>query len=71
MSATAQPQHQPALEELCRCQQCLSAMKEDLDILSGSLVEDENTLTRMRAVHNAAKGLHEIVRTFPTIRGAA
>ena len=46
-------------------------MKEDLDILSGSLVEDENTLTRMRAVHNAAKGLHEIVRTFPTIRGAA
>jgi len=71
MSATAQPQHQPALKELCECQNCLSAMKKELDTFSDRLVEDDETLTRIRAVHNSLQGIHSIIRTFPDHRGAA
>ena len=59
---------QPALNELVKAQAVLESMKNDLDVVGDALVEDENTLTRMRAVHNAARGLHDIVRTFPTAR---
>ena len=62
---------QPALSELVATQGVLSQMWNDLDVISDCIVEDNQTLTKMRAVHNAARGLHDIVRTFPNVREAA
>ena len=62
---------QPALSELVATQSVLEMMKNDLDLASYGIVEDNQTLTKMRAVHNAARGLHDIIRTFPTARRAA
>lgn len=61
----------PALSELVATQRVLEEMRNDLDILSDVLIEDGQTLTKMRAVHNTAKGLLEIINTFPTARKAA
>ena len=61
---------QPALSELVALQSVLEMMKNDLDLAADGIVEDNPTLTKIRAVHNAARGLHEIVRTFPTARMA-
>ena len=62
---------QPALSELVATQGVLELMKNDLDLAADGIVEDNQTLTKLRAVHNAARGLHDIIRTFPTARGAA
>jgi len=62
---------QPALSELVATQSVLELMKNDLDLAADGIVEDNQTLTKMRAVHNAAWGLHDIIRTFPTARRAA
>jgi len=62
---------QPALSELVATQSVLELMKNDLDLAADGIVEDNQTLTKMRAVHNAARGLHDIIRTFPTARRAA
>ena len=62
---------QPALSELVETQSVLEQMKNDLDLAADGIVEDNQTLTKMRAVHNAARGLHDIIRTFPTARRAA
>ena len=62
---------QPALSELVATQGVLELMKNDLDLAADGIVEDNQTLTKMRAVHNAARGLHDIIRTFPTARRAA
>ena len=62
---------QPALSELVATQSVLELMKNDLDLAADGIVEDNQTLTKMRAVHNAARGLHDIIRTFPTVRRAA
>ena len=61
----------PALSELVAALTVLEAMKNDLDILSGVLIEDGQTLTKMRAVHNTARGLREIINTFSTVERAA
>ncbi len=62
---------QPALSQLVETQSVLEQMKNDLDLAADGIVEDNQTLTKMRAVHNAARGLHDIIRTFPTARRAA
>lgn len=62
---------QPALSQLVELQSVLELMKNDLDLAADGIVEDNQTLTKMRAVHNAARGLHDIIRTFPTARRAA
>ena len=62
---------QPALSELVATQSVLELMKNDLDLAADGIVEDNQTLTKMRAVHNAARGLHDIIRTFPTARRVA
>ena len=62
---------QPALSELVDAQAVLDQIKNDLDLLSDCLVEDGQTLIKMRSVHSTAKGLHEFVRTLPTARRAA
>ena len=64
-------QPQPALSELVATQSVLELMKNDLDLAADGIVEDNQTLTKMRAVHNAARGLHDIIRTFPTARRVA
>ena len=62
---------QPALSELVETQRVLEQMKNDLDVLSGLLIEDNQTLTKMQAFHTAARGLHAFIRYVPTARRAA
>ena len=62
---------QACLDELCKCQQCLSDIREELDTYSSELVEDSETLTRVSAVYNSLVGIKSVVRTFPNHRRAA
>ena len=62
---------QPALSKLVATQSVLEQMKNQLDLVADCLVEDDKTLTNMTAVHNSAKGLHDIIRTFPTAHSAS
>ena len=63
-----QSETQPALAELVDVQRTLIEISNDLDIISGSLIEDPYTLVKMQAIHSTARGLHEFVRTHPTLQ---
>ena len=63
-----QPGTQPALSELVSVQETLVEISNDLDVISASLVEDPYTLVKMQAIHSTARGLHEFVRTHPTLQ---